>query len=163
VWAPPASAANRRQGGDVVADWAWTGSGPNTIVGDSMALMAAFTPNELAIIGECLKAIAAGPFLRDDNAANPWWEFRSVMGVEHHVVAAIAERWPQDGLDDRNVCLAAHNAMNNLLLYPHDRWDVWHAFISATPDEVDDVFVKLKALIGEDDRNSVSRNFKRLR
>jgi len=48
--------------------------------------------HELKTIGECLRAVAFGPFLFDQNATDPWWEFGTLMGLGNAEVVAIAEQ-----------------------------------------------------------------------
>lgn len=70
--------------------------------------------DELAIVGQCVKAAASGPFFPD-------WEFSTLFGVTRPEAQAVAERFPnvdenddgQEGCDDS--WLVINNALVNLL------------------------------------------------
>lgn len=80
------------------------------------------------IFRQCLRAAVDGPFFCD-------CEFHTLLGLERDQVRRIVESWPEwDDVPD--LTLAINNSVNNLLSYPHDRWNVWHDYITATPAEV---------------------------
>lgn len=90
-------------------------------------------PDE-AVIGQCLRAAASGPFFPD-------WEFETLFGCEREEILRIAERWPH--WEERSAYEGAvNNALNMLLGYPHGREDVWHDYISPTPTEVTQVYAR---------------------
>ncbi|WP_426750708.1 hypothetical protein [Myxococcus sp. Y35] len=86
------------------------------------------------VIQECLRAAVDGPFFPD-------WEFPVLFGLERAEVAAILASWPAcDAPEDQ--ALAIRNTLNNLLGYPHRKWDIWPRYISVSPEEVDAVFAR---------------------
>ena len=87
--------------------------------------------HDSTLIGECLRAVAVGPFLQDANAPDPWWEFATVMGLTHAEFSAIADQWPIVDIEDPTVRVAISNAINNLIGYPHGCERQWSHFISA--------------------------------
>ncbi|MUM22003.1 hypothetical protein FZI91_09845 [Mycobacterium sp. CBMA271] len=87
---------------------------------------------DAGVILECLWATVSGPFFED-------WEFETLMGFGRDEIRRIAESWPT-AEDDRAQRIAVNNALNNLLSYPHNRWDVWHDYISSTPTEIAGVY-----------------------
>ena len=86
------------------------------------------------VIGQCLRAAADGPFFPD-------WEFSLLMGFERAEIRQIADRWP-NWEDEAEQADAVNNVLNNLLGYPHKRWDVWHDFITPVSDEVASVYAR---------------------
>jgi hypothetical protein len=102
--------------------------------------------HEIDTIGQCLRAVAFGPFLMDRNAADPWWELHSLIGLGHADIVAIAERWPHVDLQSPGVRVAVGGSMNNLLGYPHRSWDAWPRYISVPPEEIRRVLEKWLAL-----------------
>jgi hypothetical protein len=53
----------------------------------------------------------------------------------------IAEAWPNwDDDDERRD--AVNNTFNNLIRYPHGRWDMWHDYISPTEVELRRVYAR---------------------
>lgn len=86
------------------------------------------------VIGQCLRAAADGPFFPD-------WEFHTLFGFERVEIRRIAERWP-DWDDDVEQADAINAAMNNLLGYPHRRWDAWHDYISPISSEVARIYAR---------------------
>jgi hypothetical protein len=65
------------------------------------------------LVGERLDAIVHGTYLPD-------WEFSTVMGNSREEVCAVASAWPAVGVE---TFWAVNNALNNLLGYPHGRWN----------------------------------------
>lgn len=100
--------------------------------------------NDALVIGQCLRAVAHGPFLKDSSAENPWWEFDSLMGLRHDDFLEIADRWPDVAQGDEVVWYAVKSALNNLLGYPHGRHAEWHQYISVSPEEVRAVLERWK-------------------
>ena len=63
------------------------------------------------VVGRCLHAWAAGPFIED-------WEFSTVTGLTREEVAAVYDSWPLiRDLAVTNQSVRA--ALGNLLSYPH--------------------------------------------
>ena len=118
--------------------------------------------HEVETIGQCLKAVAYGPFLKDDNADDPWWEFHTLIGLDNPELTALAEEWPNVDVGSERVRAAVNNTLNNLLGYPHGLWDEWPRFISASPQEVARALEKWRALIESAGGNSGSRYFDHL-
>jgi hypothetical protein len=113
--------------------------------------MAELGTREVEIIGQCLKAVAFGPFLADGNTGDRWWEFATLMGLENAQVATIAELWPSVDMRSADVQTAVSNAMANLLGYPHGGDEAWSAYISASHPEVERVLEKWRALVADSD------------
>jgi hypothetical protein len=96
----------------------------------------ALDTREREIVGESLRAAAAGPFFPD-------WEFQTLFGVERSVVLRLAESWP--AVDDCETAeLAINNSLNNLVGYPHGCDAVWSDWISVTPEDLQAVLAKLR-------------------
>jgi hypothetical protein len=70
-----------------------------------------------------------GPFFPD-------WEFHTLFGLERAEVRAIAAAAPQIDDSHEDTALAIHNALGNLLGYPHDQETAWSQFISVSHGEV---------------------------
>ena len=106
--------------------------------------LSALSSDELAIVGQCLKAAAFGPFFPD-------WEFSTLFGVTRSEARAVAERFPNvdekddgaEGCDDS--WLVINNALANLLGYPHGQEPLWSHYISATPKEVQGIYDRWRA------------------
>ena len=94
-----------------------------------------------------------GPFF-------PEWEFHILFGLERSEVGNVLERWP-DPLCPEDQDVAVTNALNLLLGYPHEKWDVWHEFIAVPPR---DVAAVLARWLGDDQLDTSARGaFDRLR
>lgn len=106
-----------------------------------------------AIIGQCLRAAALGPFFPD-------WEFETLFGFEREEIRQIAERWPHWD-DEIEQADSVNNTLNMLLGYPHGREDVWHDYISPNAAEVARVYSRWRGE-GEIDP-SAKGHFDRLR
>lgn len=88
---------------------------------------------DVAVIGECLRASADGPFFDD-------WEFQTLFGLEREEVSRIASVWPSV-TDADSAGVAINNSLNNLTgisdLSNHPQWSKW---VSVTPEEVRGVY-----------------------
>jgi hypothetical protein len=62
-------------------------------------------------------------------------EFHTIFGFERDEIRRIAERWP-DWDDSVEQTDAINAALNNLLGYPHQRWDAWHDYVSPVSSKV---------------------------
>lgn len=70
---------------------------------------------DIHLVQECLNAAVDGPFFPD-------WEFHILMGLERDDVRQVASEWPATlNADTRD--LAVTNVLNNLLGYPHKKWE----------------------------------------
>lgn len=88
------------------------------------------------VFRQCLWATVDGPFFDD-------WEFHTLLGFERDEIRRIVETWPE--WDDVDVlAVAINNSLNNLLRYPHGRWDAWHDYITPTPAEVACAFERFR-------------------
>jgi hypothetical protein len=94
---------------------------------------------DLKIIGECLNAVARGPFL-------PPREFHTLMGLNPKELLDIVDLWPNVDIASEQVQLAVNNSMNNLLGYPHHCEDVWPQYLSVPALEVARIFEKFRNL-----------------
>jgi len=94
--------------------------------------------NECKVIHECMRAALEGPFF-------PEWEFELLFQISRDELAEILLRWPDlSDCNETNVRLAINNSMNNLVGYPHHRFDVWDKFLSVGPDEIIRIHKKWK-------------------
>ena len=100
------------------------------------------TPNESAIVLECVRASAVGPFFPD-------WEFSTLFGLERSQVGEVASAWPNVDDTDPNVEAAINGSLNNLLGYPHGCEKEWATYISATRADVERIFHKWRRALGE--------------
>jgi hypothetical protein len=90
--------------------------------------------DDAEVIRQCLWAAVNGPFFPD-------WEFDTLFGFHRDEIRRIAEAWPNwDDDDERRD--AVNNTFNNLIRYPHGRWDVWHDYISPTEVELRRVYAR---------------------
>ena len=89
---------------------------------------------DAAVIGQCLRAAADGPFFPD-------WEFPILFGFEREEVRRIAAAWP-DWPDEAEQADAVNASLNNLLGYPHSQWHAWHDYIPLTPADVARVYAR---------------------
>jgi hypothetical protein len=103
--------------------------------------LSGLTSAEIAIIGECLRAVAYGPFLPDE-------EFHTLVGVTRQEARLVADRFPDvDEYDDEagandDAWLVINNSLVNLVGYPHGMEQEWRERISATPQEVQEIFTR---------------------
>ena len=97
----------------------------------------ALNNDEKQVVFECLRAAVDGPFFPD-------WEFHALFGLDRSEVAAIVAALPAIDDSDESVSLAIHNAMGNLLGYPHGKAAAWRQFISVPDVEVERIFDKWK-------------------
>lgn len=116
--------------------------------------MEQLTDEEKRIIGECLRATALGPFFLDD------WEFPTVFGVTHEEAVKIAEVWPNIEETDMTAKVIINNSINNLLGYPHGKHSEWSKYISVSPQQVDEILTKFRALTGMSNNNEKARDSK---
>jgi hypothetical protein len=93
----------------------------------------ALTDAEKQVVFQCLRAASEGPFFPD-------WEFHTLFGLERHQLARIVAALPDIDDSDESVSLAIHNAMGNLLGYPHRETAAWSQFISVSEAEVSRIF-----------------------
>jgi hypothetical protein len=80
---------------------------------------------DVAVIGICVRAVADGPFL-------PEWEMHALVGFDRADLRRIADSWPPSA-PGTEAEAAAWGCLNNLLRYPHGRWDAWSEFIPVSP------------------------------
>jgi hypothetical protein len=95
-------------------------------------LMARTSDADKQVIGECIRALAHGPFIDHDG------ELQTVTGLHRDELARIGESWP----DIENASLAvyaANGALNNILRYPHHKEHEWPNYISVSPERVEEV------------------------
>lgn len=96
----------------------------------------ALSADESRIVGECLRAAAAGPFFEDA-------EFETVLGVTRQEMAAVARSWPSVDWNEELVRACVNGALVNLVDYPHDiRGPEWRRYISAGEEEVYQLLLK---------------------
>jgi hypothetical protein len=91
-------------------------------------------PEERDAVGHCLEAAVHGPFLPDE-------EFGTLIGLTRTEVERVLESWP-DSAAPLEQDLAVNNVLLNLLRYPHGKWEAWHDYIDAEPQEVAAILAK---------------------
>lgn len=96
---------------------------------------ATLTPEERHVIYQCLKAAAEGPFFPD-------WEFQALFGMSKNDVARLIALWPDINHAQTFIQAAINSSINNLLGYPHNKFDIWHEYISADPAQLAVIFQK---------------------
>lgn len=96
-----------------------------------------FSHEELAIVGECLRAAVEGPFF-------PEWEFQTLVGIPRESVRLLAAKWQSSDPRDEDTD-AVVNVLNNLLGYPHRKEAAWSSFISVHPSVVSTLLDKILA------------------
>jgi len=96
------------------------------------------TDNEIAIVGQCLRAAVEGPFFPD-------WEFQTLIGVSREEVRQLATRWSSGVMDAGATPDTVVAVLNNLLGYPHGYASAWSSFIRVPPAEVATVLQKVRS------------------
>jgi hypothetical protein len=96
-----------------------------------------------AIVGQALRAAADGPFFPD-------WEFHTLFGLQRTEVRAIADAWPEYSVTPEKLAQAVNNALNNLLGYPHGERAAWSKWISVDPQQLNELFCRLRERNDED-------------
>lgn len=92
--------------------------------------------DDAEVIRQCIWAVVNGPFFPD-------WRFHALFGFYRDEIRRIAEAWPNwDDNDEQRD--AINNTLNNLISGPHDCWDVWHTYISATGPDLCDVYARFR-------------------
>jgi hypothetical protein len=101
---------------------------------------------EREIIGECLKAVAYGPFFIDSKATDdPYWEISTLFGLTINELRMIADNWSKADMSCEKSRVAVNNCLVNLLGYPHgSSQEVWSKYISVSPDELERILQKWK-------------------
>lgn len=98
---------------------------------------ASLSEADKAILGEALRAAADGPFFPD-------WEFHTLFGLERSEIRAIADAWPEFAASREVVTMAVNNSLNSLLGYPHRSEGVWSQWISVGPQQLNELFNRLR-------------------
>lgn len=103
---------------------------------------------DVLVIGQCLRAAADGPFFPD-------WEFHTLFGFEREELRRIADRWPHwdDEIEQQD---AVNATLNNLLHYPHQRWNAWHDYIGPVSSEVAALYARWR---GEDSLDTSAQGY----
>ena len=99
-----------------------------------------------ALVGRCLTAAVDGPFF-------PEWEFATLFGLSRAEARSVAHAWPEVDPSNARVGLAVHNALNNLLGYPHGDIEAVERMVGATRDELNDLFQRWLLFAGELERS----------
>ena len=93
--------------------------------------VSAIPPEDLTALGECVRAVAYGPFFPDV-------EMHSLLGADRAEVARISDEWPES-LTSRDADWIVQNILTNLTGYPIDSPERWSEFIHLTEDGVRDL------------------------
>ena len=96
------------------------------------------TPQDKNVIYQCLKAVVEGPFIPD-------WEFHILFGRYRNEVKEVMDSWSEIDPNSENTQIAINNSLNNLLGYPHKRFDIWSDYISVSPSEVAEIYRKWRS------------------
>jgi hypothetical protein len=104
---------------------------------------------ESDVVRAVLRAAVEGPFF-------PEWEFEMIMGVDRDETRRVLVAWP-DTADPQATDFAVSGAFNNLLGYPHRKWDAWSDYSDADKQEVAEVFRRWRSERG---LNRPSSDFK---
>lgn len=100
------------------------------------------TSSDFNILKDALVAAVHGPFFPD-------WEFPTLFGLERSEVEAIAQSLSPAMQTSGRSELALHNAVNNLLGYPHQQAAAWGEWLTVTPAELQAVCSRWQALRGQ--------------
>jgi len=91
---------------------------------------------DFRVLKASLLAAARGPFFPD-------WGFGTLFGLQRAEVETIAEGFSPSTPIAGDVALALHNAVSNLLGYPHGQDAAWHEWFTVTPSEIKAVYDKV--------------------
>lgn len=105
------------------------------LAGDAVDAWSALSSREKDIVGQCLRAAAAGPFFDA-------WEFQTLMGVSREDVRRIASVRQESLIDDEDEWVV-RNVLNNLLGYPHEQQAAWRSQIVVGPGVVSGILAKI--------------------
>lgn len=67
-----------------------------------------------------------------------------MFGLKRDKVAELVKVWSDVDHTSKLVQVAINNSLNNLLGYPHKRFDIWNDYISVSPSELADLFRKYR-------------------
>lgn len=118
------------------------------------SVLIGLTSWEKRVVGECLRAVAYGPFFRETDPDAFWaeglWDpdFEIVFHMKGQELALVADLWPDVDASDEIVYDAINGSFNNLFHYPHGKHHLWSEYISTTPDEARDIYDWFKRLSG---------------
>ena len=93
------------------------------------------TVDERDLVRRCLKAATDGPFF-------PEWEFSTLFGLTREEVRTCWSSSQKLRSEDQVMRQAIHGCLANLLGYPHREQEAWDRLISASREEVAEVFAK---------------------
>ena len=93
---------------------------------------------EKAVVLECLKATADGPFFDDD-------DFHILFGLDRNEIRKIIADFQNINDSDTLAMGVINDSINNLIGFPHNKWEIWDNYISISPDELERLFKKWKA------------------
>lgn len=102
-----------------------------------MLPLQSFDSSDIALIGECLEAAVTGPFFPD-------WEFHTLFGLSREEVKAVRVGWPDNAADELTE-IAVHNALANLLGYPHGQEQELREMVSVSQQRLSELAKKLVA------------------
>lgn len=92
-------------------------------------LMGQASDADKKVIGECIRAISYGRFIKHDG------QLEGITGLKREKWFAIADAWP-DIADANLAVLAAGEALRIITGYPHHREADWSDYISVSCDDV---------------------------
>jgi hypothetical protein len=101
--------------------------------------LAKMSASDRGIIFECLTAAARGPYFSDADLS-------ILFGLDRRELLRIVARIPRIDDSEPSVRRAIGHTLINLLGYPHGKGDEWSNWISVSPDEVEQVATRWRAL-----------------
>ena len=85
-----------------------------------------------------LTAIKDGPFLKDQSANDPYWEYPSLLGIDKSELNKIITEWP-NGIEDKKIQSIILSCIGILLSYPHSKTDQLHKWTGMNRKEIQEL------------------------
>lgn len=95
------------------------------------------TEHERNIVYKCLEAALYGPFFPD-------WEFNTLFGINRTELSKVIKDWPNIETENEIAFLAVNGSLGQLLGYPHGEESELEKRISASREEIRQIFDKLQ-------------------
>ncbi|MEP2784835.1 MAG: hypothetical protein ABJP33_20730 [Pseudoruegeria sp.] len=91
---------------------------------------------DLDVVKKCIEASL-------DKRIIPEMEFSILMGVSHEEAKAIVEAWPALNSDDEITQMTIQGSMNNLIGYPHGKFDLIQHDYDIDTAQISEVYLKV--------------------
>jgi hypothetical protein len=88
--------------------------------------------HERNLVGQCLRALADGPFIPD-------WEIHTLTGLTREEIREVARRWPRVDEAAERDRQAIHAALSIMTYGPIRNYDRWPHYISARHAEIEQI------------------------